>query len=280
MLTFLLGLWLGTATSAGLAHSGESVSWIRNYSTGLEEARKTNKPVLLVFSAEWCGPCHAMEREVLYDPEVVDLLDKFVCLNVDIDRDPFTAAQYHADTIPRVLILDPSANVLSDRVGYQFKPELVKLLSAIPGDFAPIAAVNARLKEDSDDFQGWMSLAQFYSKLGVVDVAARCLKGALKTTEGKRHGPSREDVLNKLGLQNLKMQNSKEARKAFEQCVSEFSRDGSQCDLALLGLITALASDRKFGDAEKLLGELRRRFPDSPAVERAVKNIQAAQASR
>jgi len=274
-------LFLGTTGFASLAvDSADSVSWITNYSNGLEEARKTNKPVLLIFSAEWCGPCHAMEREVLYDPQVVPLLKKFVCLNIDIDRDEFTAARYHTDSVPRVLILDPSANVLSDRLGYQFKPEMIRLLSAIPGDFGPIAVTNARLKEDSDDFPAWMSVAQFYAQLGVMDLSIKYVKGALKTAEGKSHGPSRENALNKLGLHSLKMQSLKDARKAFEQCLAEFGRDGKQCDLTMLGLITVLASDGKVKEAEKLLADLRTRFPESPAVERAAKNIQEAGAAR
>jgi thioredoxin-like negative regulator of GroEL len=211
---------------------------------------------------------------------VAPLLKKFVCLHIDIDRDTWTAGLYHVNGIPRVLILDPSGTVLSDLVGYRKKQELMPLLSAVPGDFSPVAAVIARLKEDSDDFPAWMGMAEFYAKLGASDASTKYLKDALKTTEGKGHNRSRENALNKLGLQSLKMKRAKDARKAFQQCLAEFGADGSQCDFAMLGLITALASERKFDEAEKLLAELRGRFPDSPVVDRAVKNIEEARAAR
>ncbi len=183
--TFRFALLLGAGFPSSLA--ADSVSWSPNYERGLEEARNTNKPVLLVFSAQWCGPCKVMEQEVWTDSQVLPLLKKFVCLDIDIDRETGVAGRYQVTTIPRMLILDPSANILSDRLGLQHRLDVARLLSAIPDDFGPIAKFNARIKEDPDDFSAWLGVAQFYAQFGVLDLSSKYLHASLKTT-GSRTG--------------------------------------------------------------------------------------------
>lgn len=40
------------------------------------ESRQTGKPVLVKFTASWCKNCHAMEKNVLQDPEVKKYMDE------------------------------------------------------------------------------------------------------------------------------------------------------------------------------------------------------------
>lgn len=89
------------------------------------EVIQSEKPVLVDFWAEWCGPCQMLLP--IMDQVAEEAVGVKVC-KVNVDEEPELAAQYKVMTIP-TLVLIKNGTVLKTTVGVRPKTEILKMLN-------------------------------------------------------------------------------------------------------------------------------------------------------
>ncbi|MFN3316064.1 MAG: thioredoxin [Raineya sp.] len=90
-----------------------------------QEIINSDKPVLVDFWAEWCGPCLMLGPTV---EELAEEMDgKAIIGKLNVDHNPNTAAQFGIRSIPTLLVFK-GGEMVGKQVGVVPKATLAKML--------------------------------------------------------------------------------------------------------------------------------------------------------
>lgn len=106
------------APIATAAHDGEAqaaskrlLTWGHSEKDAVKQAKDEKRPLLVDFTAEWCGACKKMAKETFADPRVMEKAGHFVAVKVDAtdDEDKQIEAvkgKYGVVGLPTVVVYD------------------------------------------------------------------------------------------------------------------------------------------------------------------------------
>ncbi|GAB4194592.1 MAG: hypothetical protein Kow00105_08820 [Phycisphaeraceae bacterium] len=142
-----------------LAGSGitthDRIGWRLSYHAAETESGETGKSMLVLFTADWCGPCNQMKAWVFSDQNIAEAIEsRFIPVKVDLTReglpDQYLADRYQVRAIPTLLTLMPDGEPISIASGYLNKTELMDWLDTADARYAAI--LKARHDESQSAF--------------------------------------------------------------------------------------------------------------------------------
>jgi len=91
-----------------------------------EEVLRADKPVLVDFYAEWCGPCKMMAPVI--DELAEELKETHIICKINVDEAPETSAKYGIQSIPTVVLFNKGEEV-NRSIGFQSKEALKAMVA-------------------------------------------------------------------------------------------------------------------------------------------------------
>lgn len=89
------------------------------------EVLKSDKPVVVDFNADWCGPCQMLKPTL---DQIAAETDAVKIVSVNIDREDDLAYDYDVSSIPCLVLFKDGAEAARS-VGMKPKPELIRFIN-------------------------------------------------------------------------------------------------------------------------------------------------------
>ena len=92
-------------------------NWSKTYEDAQKRSKESGKPVVVMFSASWCGPCKAMIANVFPTDEAKQALKKFVPVYFDSEKQKELASKNSIRAYPTFVCFDPEGEEIARKVG-------------------------------------------------------------------------------------------------------------------------------------------------------------------
>ena len=89
-----------------------------------KEVLKSDKPVLVDFNAEWCGPCRMLKPSI---EELAEERSEYKFASININNEEELATEYNVSSIP-CLVIFKDGKEIKRSIGLKPKEEIEELL--------------------------------------------------------------------------------------------------------------------------------------------------------
>jgi|SRR5579871_4507955 len=113
------------------APPSKGVNWQTDLIAAHKLSLKDHRPLLIVFSAQWCTYCRKLDQETFHDARTAEYINaNFIPVHLDFDENTKIAEILEVTSLPTSVILSADADLLGTVVKYVKKDEYKKALTA------------------------------------------------------------------------------------------------------------------------------------------------------
>lgn len=127
----IVGVFTGESSKPG-------VVWETYTEAALAKALKQNKPIMIYFAADWCGPCHKLRQETFTDEDVRAESERFIRFKVDLTKPEGENAKagekYSVSALPTVVFVGADGNerIRIRLMGFEGAARFRQRMKAVP----------------------------------------------------------------------------------------------------------------------------------------------------
>lgn len=110
--------------SVSFAADSDAVILYGDYEAAVSLSQEANKPLLLIFSADWCGYCTKLKQDVLVDNSTKN----YITCVIDTDMDKDLTRKHRAKSLPTSVVLEKGKET-KRKTGYKNKTDYTNWLS-------------------------------------------------------------------------------------------------------------------------------------------------------
>ena len=143
-------------------------------------ARESERPLLIEFHTTWCEACEKMQRSTWRDGGVLTLIDDFVALSVDGDRNANLVSRYDVKGYPTIVLAEPGGEPILVLLGYQDAGTLRGQLGAVLGNWDELRALAVEAVGGRSEATALVGLGDFALAGGAHVHAEQCYRRALR----------------------------------------------------------------------------------------------------
>lgn len=89
-----------------------------DFNQAIKMSGETGKPILMFFTADWCGWCKKMKKDVLTDEFVKTSMKNYIFVTIDTDKQKHLARKFKISGLPSYLITNCDQEELKIGSGY------------------------------------------------------------------------------------------------------------------------------------------------------------------
>ena len=257
------------------AEAPPGVAWFEgSFAEALAEARARHLPLMVDVYATWCGPCHALDREVFARGDVAAEARHYLPVKLDGESEDGeeVRTRYNVVGFPTVLFLTPEGEEIDRLFGFVPPEEFVRAMQRFREGRGTLTELEAQARQNPLDLELAYQVGFRFAVRGDAEkalvhfariFAVRRLRGPLERAAAR----GATDVLRlATDVDGAAVRDA--ATRDVRGLKSRVDTLTANAYLAL-GKYLFLRGRKDYRTAIRILSELERRFPDSEAAREA-----------